>query len=120
MSRHTEPTITAPQRPAVGKGETRAPRISFEGRLSAGELLTGTPSVVEIGTADLTVSNVAVNTAALTIDGQAVAVGQAVQCLVTGFDGKTLYKLRVTCGTDSTPAQQLQGIIEIPSVPDGS
>ena len=103
---------TAPQRPDVAAGETRNFAVSFAGKLDTGELLTGTPTVVDNAPnspEDLTISNIGVNTSALTIDGESVAIGEAVQFAVSGFVSGTTYKLKITVSTDSTPAQSLIG-----------
>ena len=103
-------TNLAPERPSFPVGSIRLFSVSFVGQLDVGELLTGVPLVVEQTTTDLTISNKAVNTAALTINGKAVAIGQAVQCLVSGFlTSHRPYTIKVTCATNSTPAETLIG-----------
>lgn len=108
-------TITSPELRAMSESEVRNAAVSFVGRLDAGETLTGTPTVTEVDAngntvspANLTFSNVGVNTAALTINGLSVAIGQAVQFNVTagaGLDGD--YNINVKCGTNASPAQTL-------------
>ena len=93
--------------------ETRAVALGFINKLESGELLTGTPTVAEETTSDLTITNKAVNTATLTISGISHAPGQAVQFLVTGGTANTLYSVDVLCGTDATPAQTLNGEVRI-------
>lgn len=100
-------TNTAPQIQCKTVSEIRNGAVSFVGKLDSGELLTGTPTVVEVTTSDLTISNVAVNTAALTINGLSVAIGQAVQFKVVGGIADTVYTLRTTAITDATPSQTL-------------
>lgn len=85
--------------------EVRNVAVSFANMLDDGELLTGTPTITCTG---LTFSNQAVNTAALTIDGVEVAIGQAVQFKVVGGTALTQYTIQVQCGTTSTPAQTLR------------
>lgn len=80
--------------------------VSFDALLDPGEALTGTPTVAS-APAGLTVDTVRVSTAELTIDGQAVAAGRAVQFRVSGGTSGTTYVLTVSCGTTSTPAQTL-------------
>lgn len=99
-------TIDPPEYRTCRVGEVRTPAVSFVGVLEAGELLTGTPTVVEVGTTDLTLENKAVNTAALTISGKSVAIGQAVQFKVSGqASANSPYTLLVTTATDASPAQ---------------
>jgi len=97
---------TAPERPVAVPGETNAFAVSFAGVLDSGESLTGTPTVAEQTTSDLTIANVAVNTSALTINNQSVAVGAAVQFTVAGqLTANSPYTLKITAATDATPAQ---------------
>ncbi len=99
-------SIDPPQRQTCRVGETRTPAVSFVDVLESGELLTGTPLVVEVTSSDLTLENKAVNTAELTINGKTVAIGQAVQFKMTGqkVSGSS-YTIKVTASTDATPAQ---------------
>lgn len=97
---------TAPERPVAVPGETNLCSVSLVGILDSGELATGTPTVTEVTTTDLTISNVVVNTAALTINSKTVAVGKAVQFKVIGqLVASSPYTLKITVATDSTPAQ---------------
>lgn len=106
----------APQIPCFINGETRNGKASFAMKLDDGELLTGTPTITEITTTDLTFANVAVSTADLEINGATVLTGQAVTFKVTGFAAGTTYRARIQCGTTSTPAQTLRGIIRFTCV----
>ncbi len=88
--------------------EVRVVAVSFQGKLDSGELLTGTPTIVEVTTSALTLANKAVSTVALTIDGVSNAIGEAVQFSVTGGTAGVTYTINVQVGTDSTPAQTLE------------
>jgi hypothetical protein len=97
---------TAVKQPEFPVGSVQLFSISFVGQLDSGEKLTGTPLVTEQTTSDLTITNKVVSTAALVIDGQTVAIGKAVQCLVSGFQvANSPYTIKVQCDTDSSPAQ---------------
>ena len=99
-------SLDPPQRWSIRVGDVRTPAMSFVGILESGELLTGTPLVVEETTADLTLTNKVVNTAELTINGKTVAIGQAVQFSVSGhLVANSPYTILVTASTDATPAQ---------------
>ena len=114
-------TLSARQIHAMTAAETRLATVSFRSVLSSGELLTGTPTVAEVGTADLTISNVAVNTTAVAasdIFPDGVSVGQAVQFLVSGGVAGTTYSIRVSATTDATPAQTLRRRVTIRVVTD--
>jgi len=87
-------------------GSTRTPRLSYDEVLETSELLTGTPTVVEVTTSDLTIDNKAVSTAALTIKNEAIAAGRALTFRVSGHGVTNApYTLTITASTDATPAQ---------------
>jgi len=119
-------TITAPQTLAVGKGETVTIGIAVAPRLASGELLTGTPTVVEVsselGGTDLdpTIDNVQLNTAPITIRGVSYAIGQAILARVSGWSAAGTATLRAECGTDATPANTRGGLVVVTVLADGS
>lgn len=84
-----------------GNGEEEVISIDYQDWLFPGELLTGTPTVTEVTTSDLTIDNEAVNDAATTIDGRAVAIGQAVQFSVSGQVAGSRYRIRITATSDA-------------------
>ncbi len=96
-------TLTARQRPVAAVGETRLFSYDFTGALDEGELLIGTPAVVELDTEDLTITNKVVSSSELTIDHKSVASGMAVQFLVSGMvvSGEP-YGIKITAGTDAS------------------
>jgi len=97
---------TAYERPVAVVGETNAFAVSFSGVLDSGELLTGTPTVAEQTSSDLTIQNKVVSTVALTINGATVAIRMAVQFTVVGqAAANSPYTIKITVGTDATPAQ---------------
>lgn len=97
---------TAPDRPTVAVGETNLFSVDFSGILDSGESLSGTPTVVEVTTSDLTIASESVSSSALTINGKSVTAGQAVQFKVSGQAiANSPYTIKITCGTDSTPVQ---------------
>jgi len=96
----------ASQRGEMSAGATRNVAIDYTDKLDSGELLTGTPTIVEVTTSDLTLSNKVVSTGALTILGNTVATGAAVQFKVVATSGLLgCYRIRVTVATDATVAQ---------------
>lgn len=101
----------APQLPVALVGETLLGACSFVRMLDSGELLTGTPTVEEVGSADLTIASETVNNGALVVNGETAAVGQAVQWAMSGQVAGTRYTLRITCATDSVPAQTRVGLV---------
>ena len=116
---------TAPETADASVGGVLLGSVSYAGTLDSGELLTGTVTIIEVTSADgavvsgdLTISNAAVNTAALVINNKSVAIGQAVQYKVIGQQAGESYILRIVVATDSSPAQtlrkwvHLRGVIE--------
>jgi len=99
--------VVIPERQAKTVSEVRNVAIDFRGKLDDGELLTGSPTVTEVGTANLTISNQKVNTVALIIEGQSVDIGMAVQFKVLGGNAGTNYKIRISVVTTASPAQTL-------------
>ena len=96
------------ERREIVVGSTRNVAVSFAGKLDTGELVTGTPTVVEVDTTDLTLGNKAVSTTELTISGETVPIGEAVQLSITGHLLATgSYTILITATTDATPAQVL-------------
>jgi hypothetical protein len=101
--------------PIAVVGEVRNVAVDFTELLDSGESLTGTPTVTEITTTDLTFANVAVNTAILTIYGVSVAVGKAVQFKVSGQLAGVTYKIKLSATTDATPAQTIIRKVKFPT-----
>ena len=110
--------ITALELPCKSVSENVNCAVSFVNLLDSGELLTGTPTIVEVTTSDLTLSNKVVNTAQLTINGETVAIGQAVQFHAQGGTAGTDYDIRITATTDSSPAQTRICRVTLPVVSD--
>ena len=89
----------------ISVGDVEIISYQFVEHLDSGELLTGTPTIVEVTTSDLTLANKAVSTAQYTDkDGVVVAIGQAVQCSITSATAGT-YTVRITVSTDATVAR---------------
>lgn len=97
--------LTISQHAVISVGDVELVAIDYTDLLDTGELLTGTPTVTEQTTADLTLANKAVSTASLTILGTTVVTGAAVQFSIQGQQASTCYTIRVSVGTDATPAR---------------
>lgn len=95
-------TNTAAELRIKSASEVVAGKVSFVGKLEGTELLSGTPTVAEQGTSDLTLASPAVSTAALTISGATVAIGNAVTFTISGGTAGTTYTILVQCGTDAS------------------
>jgi hypothetical protein len=89
----------------ISEGDTEVVSVDYTDLLDKGELLTGTPTIVEVPPSDLTLGNKAVSTAELIIQERTVAIGAAVQFTVSGQSDETTYAVRITVSTDATPAR---------------
>ena len=102
--------------PVVSVGDVDFPAINGTPYLDDSEVFTGTPAITEVGTvasydADgdptytttthLTITNKAVNVAAVVVKNKTVAIGKAVQCKVVGQQAGNTYGLRVSVATDA-------------------
>lgn len=93
-------------------GKSRNVAVDFTKHLDEGELLTGTPTVEEVTTSTLTISNKTVSTGALSINKKSVVAGRAVQCSIVGSVAG-FYEIDVYCFTDSSPSQEPGGRIRV-------
>lgn len=98
---------TAPQVRTVDQAEVRNVAVDLRGKLDEGELLVGTPTVTEVTSTDLTISNNTINSDAETIMGLVVPAGQAVLFRVSGFIPGAVYRIKIHATTDASPAQTL-------------
>lgn len=109
----------APQRPFKSVSGTRNVAVSFSDMLDVSELLSGTPTVTEVTTSDLTLGNKLVNTGALTINNVSVPIGEAVQFnVVGGTVANSPYRITISVDTDATPAQTLIGTVVLIVIAD--
>ena len=86
--------------PAVKEGAIENGAADYTDWLDGTELLSGTPTVVEVDTADLTISQVERNTATVEVKGRTVAIDKAVKFRVAGQLTGKLYKLKITVDSD--------------------
>ena len=93
-----------PQHYTKHVGETRNVAVNCTDELDSGELVASVTSVSATG---LTITNDQVSTAELTILGESVAIGKAIQFTVAGGTAGTTYDIVATYVTDSSPAQTL-------------
>jgi len=85
-------------------GEVRNVAVDFRSVLDTDEAFTGTPTITT--TAGLTLDNKAVSTATLTINGESVPAGEAIQFRATAVTAAT-YTIEIECDTDASPAQTI-------------
>lgn len=98
--------ITLVPRRNVSVGDIETMAIDCHAWLDSGELLESINSITEVGSADLTISNVTVSTTALEINERTVAIGEAVQALISGWVADEEYRIRITTTTDASPARK--------------
>ncbi len=101
--------MSCPQMPSIIAGETRLCAIDLTEKLTAAELLTGTPTVTASPNT-LTVSNAQVNSVAIEVLGRTVGIGKAVQFKVTGATAPNRYTLTAACGSTSNPAEAVREV----------
>lgn len=107
--------VTAEQVYSMTTGEVRGLACHFLDKLGATELLSGTPTVAEQTTSALTIDNQRLNTDAITVLGRACAASQAVlfRVAASGATAGSEYIIKITCGTDATPAQTLVAFVRV-------
>ena len=108
--------LTLEQTYTISVGDTEVIDVDFTPRLRDTESLTGTPTVVEITTSDLTLANKGVNTAEYenTVNGKTVAVGAGVQFSIAGGNAaNSPYTIQVTVSTDGTPTRTMTRYLTI-------
>lgn len=84
---------------------------SFE--LDSGETLTGSPTVTELDTNDLTITNKTINSTSMAINGNTAAISCAVLFKISGQKAGKMYNIKYTVATTSTPARTLAWIVRI-------
>ncbi len=105
----------APEIHTQSTGETVNHAVDMAGLLDSSELFTGTPTIIEYPTPSpqlLTISNKAVNSTVITINGRSCAAGEAITCSIACATAGT-YHVLITCGTTSTPAQTRSATIKL-------
>lgn len=99
---------TAPQLHTMTTEEVRNISVDMSFFLDDGELLDGTPDVQ--CSADLTITNAQISTAAVLINGEQVAIGMAIQFTVEApIVGR--YTIELLCTTDA--GQTVEGSIQL-------
>jgi hypothetical protein len=85
----------------ISVGDIEKGAVSFADFLDSSETLTGTPTVAEVGSTDLTLSSPLVNTLSVVVLGVTVTAGQAVEFGVRGQKAGSLYTISVTASTSA-------------------
>lgn len=89
------------ERPAISVNDVEIVGVNFADHLYPGEIITGIPSVVEVNTDVLTISDILINTESYVeaYTSEVVGAGEAVLFLITG-DTAGDYTIRVEVDTD--------------------
>lgn len=87
----------------ISQGARRVVKIDCSRELSGTELLTGTPTVTERTTTDLTIASKAVSVAAEEVNGASVPAGRVLRFFVSGAKAGQRYTLDISCATTSAP-----------------
>lgn len=100
----------AQQFPCHGEGSERNVAVAILS-LPSGVLLTGVPTVEEVGSSDLTITQEAVNASNKTVLGVTYAAGKVVLFHRAGGTAGRAYTLRISVNTDASPADVYVGYI---------
>ena len=93
----------------VSVGDVEMAAVDCTPWLDSGELLTGSVTVQEITTDDLTLENASVSTEELTVMDVVVAIGKAIQFKVDAANAvaDTVYRVRFEVNTNASPARKI-------------
>jgi len=104
--------VKALQIPNKDTAGLRWASVSFVRMLDTNESLSGTPTVTEVDTADLTIANVANSTSEMEINGETVAAGKALRFTIdSGQAG--FYTLEAIGYSNSSPPQKFVVTLEL-------
>jgi hypothetical protein len=111
--------ILKPAKPKeVSVGDIERIRIDYTRWLKGSEVLANVDTPTEVGSSDLNITEEAINTAPIIINGVSVAIGKAVtffvdgQVLDTGGIPK-VYQILIPVDSDSSPtARHIERVIE--------
>ena len=94
--------VEAPELREMSASETRTFSVDMKGKLDDGELLTGTPTVTEVSTSDLELTNKQLSTVEMKINRRKVPAGEAIMFTgrVVGATPAPSYEIDLLCSTD--------------------
>lgn len=105
-------SFTADEIAEISTDEVRVVSVDFTGKLDSGELLSGTPTITADAGAGLTLTNKTVNSEAITVNGSACAIGQAVQFKADATSANAgRWAVEIVCGTSE--GQTLYGRVMV-------
>lgn len=111
------PTVaTASEKLTKTVAESIVKTWDFTKWLASGETLASVPTITQsngVSAAALTIGTPTVNSGEITIDGVTIAIGKAVQALVSGGDDLVVYNLTATPVTTVPQTLQLTGRITV-------
>lgn len=106
--------VTAPVTLRKQPVESRLYSVDFTSLLASGVTLTGTPTVAEVATSGLTITEKAVNVSViLRKNGSQIAIGKAVQFRVAGGTDGVTYRIQSTCGDTAGNTLAVDVLLEV-------
>lgn len=105
----------APQIHPISRREIRIVSVDCQGNLDSGETITGAPTVTEIGTSHLSITDVQVSTTALVINGATVPAGQAILFRVdaTGLSVRHRWVYGIALLFDTSAGERVEGAVRL-------
>jgi len=106
-------SLYADQVGVMGITEKRNVCVSYKYELPTGDLLAGSPTVVQVGGTDMVVSSISRNATILTYHHETVGIAQAVVFSITGGVGVVSgeKRFKISCATSASPPETLDAII---------
>lgn len=105
----------APQKQPISRLEKRICSVDCSGNLDGIATIVGAPSVDEVGTSHLALTDVQVNTTAVTINGRIVPPGKAVlfACDARGPNVKPGWTYKIHIEFDSDTGERIAGGVKV-------
>ena len=105
-------TVALTEQYTISVSDIETVSVNFTRHLDNAELLTGTPTVVEVTTTALTLGSKQRNTSSyVDRNNITVAASKAVQFTVTGGAAGVTYAIKVTVSTDAIPARTFNRLL---------
>ena len=82
--------------------ETRKVSVEYTDKLDSSETLTGSVTVAEQDTSDLTLSSAGINSGSVEINGRTVAASESIYFTVAGGSAGKVYTVQITVATDAS------------------
>lgn len=110
MTKSIGPTET------ISEDDVEVIAVDLTNWLDDGEQLTGTPTVVEVTTADLTLDNKSISLVPQKVNGFMAPAGHVVLFRMTGQQTGTTYTVKITASTNASIPRTINRTISIECV----